>query len=127
MTKFDEAKSDAFKLGIRYDRKQAALHVLAMLEKSSPIARLLAEEVLSEPEWSQQPPVHGGTYWHWNGDYDSGPLPIFVMWSGTSGKCFVSMGQLGLTHAIDCDKYGGWWKELPDPTLPTNPPAQKGR
>lgn len=72
----------------------------------------------AEPEWSQQPPVRSGTYWHWNGDYDSGPLPIFVMWSGTNGKCFVSMGQLGLTHAIDCDEYGGWWKELLDPALP---------
>jgi hypothetical protein len=71
-----------------------------------------------EAPWTQTPPTEQGTYWHWNGDDDSAPVPIFVLYSGTSGKCFVSMGQLGMDHATDCDEYGGWWKPLPDPKTP---------
>ena len=68
--------------------------------------------------WTQTPPAEQGTYWHWNGDEDCAPLPIFVLWSGFSGKCFVSCGQLGFKDAIDCDKYGGWWLPLYAPPLP---------
>lgn len=92
-------------------------------------ARQLAEHLLSFADggtltvkpnagWTQEPPTEQGTYWHWNGDRDSAPLPTFVMYSGFTGKCFVSMGQLGLQHAVDCGDYGGWWKPLPDPKLP---------
>ncbi len=68
--------------------------------------------------WTQTPPSEQGTYWHWNGDSDSAPVPIFVLWSGTTGKCFVSRGQLGMEHATDCDEYGGGWMPLPDPKTP---------
>lgn len=68
--------------------------------------------------WTQTPPAEQGTYWHWNGDEDCAPLPIFVLWSGFSRKCFVSRGQLGIEHAIDCDQYGGWWMPLKAPPLP---------
>jgi hypothetical protein len=119
MTTVEQAKSDALKLGICYDRKEAASHVLAMMGKYSPIVRVLAEEILAEPTWSEQPPMRSGTYWHWNGDSDSSPVPIFVMYSGTSGKCFVSRGQLGLSDAINCDEFGGWWQEFPDPEKPS--------
>ena len=74
--------------------------------------------------WTESPPAEGGTYWHWNGDIDCAPLPMFVMWSGFSGKCFVSMGQLGITEAVNCDEYGGWWMPLETPALPKNPHAQ---
>ena len=68
--------------------------------------------------WTQTPPSEQGTYWHWNGDNDCAPVPIFVLWSGTTGKCFVTRGQLGMEHATDCDEYGGWWMPLPDPKTP---------
>lgn len=67
-------------------------------------------------EWSDAPPTKQGWYWHWNGDHDSAPLPTSVLYSGTSGKCFVSSGQLGLDTAIDCDEYGGFWAPLPRPS-----------
>lgn len=68
-------------------------------------------------EWTQTPPTLQGEYWHWNGDQDSAPLPMFVLWSGHTKKCFVSMGQLGITQAVDCDEYGGWWMPLYAPPL----------
>ena len=68
--------------------------------------------------WTETPPKEQGTYWHWNGDRDSAPVPIFVLYSGFSGKCFVTKGQLGMDHATDCDQYGGWWMPLADPELP---------
>jgi hypothetical protein len=68
--------------------------------------------------WTQTPPTEQGEYWHWNGDEDCAPLPTFVLWSGTSGKSFVSRGQLGIEQPIDCDQYGGWWLPLYAPPLP---------
>lgn len=68
--------------------------------------------------WRQEPPTIEGWYWHWNGDEDSSPIPTNVQWSGTTNACFVSMGQLGLPHAIDCDKYGGWWLPMVEPATP---------
>lgn len=64
-------------------------------------------------EWSNIPPTEQGWYRHWNGDHNSAPIPTSVLYSGTSKKCFVSAGQLGLDHAIDCDEYGGFWAPLP--------------
>jgi hypothetical protein len=72
-----------------------------------------------EEDWTQNPPSECGNYWHWSGDPDSGPTPIFVLWSGTSRKCFVTAGQLGLPDAVDCDEFGGWWKPLPAPGTPS--------
>lgn len=69
--------------------------------------------------WTQTPPTEQGTYWHWNGDNDCAPLPMFVLWSGSDNKCFVSQGQLGISHAIMCEDYGGWWMPLFEPELPT--------
>lgn len=78
------------------------------------------------PHWTQTPPTHQGQYWHWNGDDTCSPLPMFILWSGTSGKCFVSAGQLGITEAIDCDKYGGWWMRLLAPPLPNIALSESG-
>lgn len=71
-----------------------------------------------EMKWTQDPPTIGDWYWHWSGDEDDSPIPTSVQWSGFSGKCFVSCGQLGLGQAIDCDQYGGWWHPMEAPILP---------
>lgn len=68
--------------------------------------------------WTKSPPTEQDWYWHWNGDADCSPLPTSVLYSGSSGKCFVSQGQLGLSHAIDCDEYGGWWLRITTPPIP---------
>jgi len=71
-----------------------------------------------EKDWTKTPPTEQGEYWHWNGDNDCSPLPMFVLFSGSTGKCFVSSGQLGLTQAIDCEEYGGWWLRMIPPSVP---------
>ena len=68
--------------------------------------------------WTDEPPRLQGWYFHWNGDRDCSPLPISVLYSGASCKCFVSMGQLGIERPIDCDEYGGWWTPLVIPESP---------
>jgi len=68
-------------------------------------------------KWSKEPPSRQGLYWHWSGDLDAGPIPLSVMWSGFSGKCFVSIGQYGITQAIDCDEYGGYWQPAIEPAM----------
>ena len=75
--------------------------------------------------WFDEPPRHPGLYWHWNGDDDCAPVPLSVMWSGTNAKCFVSMGQYGIEHAIDCDVYGGWWAKIREPGPPTEEQRHK--
>ena len=88
--------------------------------KLSPFGRLRRVVEKLTAGWTKTPPTIQGEYWHWNGDEDSAPLPMFVLWSGTSGKCFVSRGQLGIENAVDCDEYGGWWMPLYAPPLPNN-------
>lgn len=73
----------------------------------------------SPPDWTREPPAVGGLYWNWNGDEDCSPVPLNVSGGGHGGKAFVKMGQYGLTHAIDCDDFGGWWRPCPYPPLPS--------
>ncbi|WP_266233688.1 hypothetical protein [Paraburkholderia sp. CNPSo 3076] len=68
-------------------------------------------------KWSKEPPSKQGLYWHWSGDLDARPIPLSVVWSGFSGKCFVSIGQYGITQAIDCDEYGGYWQPAIEPAM----------
>lgn len=69
--------------------------------------------------WTEEPPKENGTYWHWNGCQSCAPVPMFVSGQGgMSGKCFITMGQLGITEAIDCDEWGGWWMKLETPAIP---------
>lgn len=70
-----------------------------------------------EPTWSKTPPTAQGWYWHWNGDPGHQPIPTSVIYSGTTGTCFVSIGQLGITEAIFCDKYGGYWMRMREPSV----------
>lgn len=76
------------------------------------------QEVYIAIGWTIEPPKDGGWYWHWNGDNESGPLPFSIGYSGTTGKCFVMMGQLGIERAVNCDEYGGWWMPIYDPKPP---------
>lgn len=84
-------------------------------------AQAKAETVVEA--WTKEPPTESGEYWHWTGCPNSGPLPMFVSRSGSTGKCFVTRGQLGLTEAIDCDEYGGWWLAMKSPALPESEPC----
>jgi len=76
------------------------------------------EELYAKIGWTDNAPTSQGWYWHWTGDDDCGPVPISVLYSGTTGNCFVSMGQLGIDRAIDCNQYGGWWMPIYDPKVP---------
>lgn len=67
--------------------------------------------------WSKKPPTKQGLYWHWTGDLDARPIPLSVLWSGSTNTCFVSAGQYGITQAIDCDKYGGLWTPVIEPEM----------
>lgn len=68
--------------------------------------------------WTMTPPVEQGEYWHWNGDPDSAPSVIHVLYSGTARKGFVPMNHSHTGHAIMCDEYGGYWLRLSTPELP---------
>lgn len=103
---------------MKFDRKEAANHIIFIMGASQ-IAKQLAESVLAEPEWTQNIPTESGCYWSWNGDVDSCPVHVFVSKSGGAPyTTFVMCGQLGLTEAVDCDKWGGWWKRIDMPDLP---------
>jgi hypothetical protein len=71
--------------------------------------------------WSAEPPTEQDWYWHWNGDPECAPLPTSVLYSGSTGTCFVSRGQLGLQEAIYCSEYGGYWQRMTAPDVPEDP------
>lgn len=70
-------------------------------------------------DWVRWEHVDDGCYWWWwNGDEDSCPVPVFVMWSGTSGTWFASNGQHGWTEAQNLSDMDGWWMRIVEPKTP---------
>ena len=57
-------------------------------------------------------------YWWWNGDLDSGPVPVSIFYSYTTQKYFATTGQLGWNRPQDVDEMGGWWLKIPEPIIP---------
>lgn len=68
--------------------------------------------------WSATSPQEQGLYWHWSGSVDDAPIVLSVLYSGSKKECFVSIGQYGITKAIFCSEYGGFWASCPQPELP---------
>lgn len=68
--------------------------------------------------WTKELPTEQAWYWWWNEHTDDAPVPISVMYSGTSKKCFVATGQMGIKQAMDCDKFGGMWMRIDEPAQP---------
>jgi hypothetical protein len=63
----------------------------------------------------------GRWYWWWDEDPDGVPVPVNVMYSPTTEKCFASTGQLGWNRAQDVDSMGGWWMKLVEPSVADHP------
>lgn len=80
-------------------------------------AEKVVNSAVLSPGWASAPPTKSGWYWHWNGDKDSEPLPTSVLRSATNSECFVSEGQLGLTQAVTCREYGGYWIPITAPSI----------
>jgi hypothetical protein len=75
-------------------------------------------------EWKSEvprTPDEAGAYWWWNGDEDSGPIHIEIMYSPTSQTCFAPMGQWGWNTPQETETMGGLWKKLLEPELPSSP------
>ncbi len=68
--------------------------------------------------WTKEPPIKQGLYWHWSGCNDDAPIVLSILYSGTKKECFVSIGQYGITNAVYCNEYGGWWADCTQPELP---------
>lgn len=115
------ADSDASKMAKRdYGIKpgdSGAFDFDAGFQRGIVFGRATARQGVVPPQWSKEPPKAQGVYWHWSGDLDASPIPLSVLWSGSSNKCFVSAGQYGITEAIDCDQYGGYWQVAIEPAL----------
>lgn len=89
--------------------------------RDAEIAALRAQLASAQQDaapWSKEPPTEQGEYWHWNGEEDTAPYIYHILWSGTAKKCFVSIGQYGITEASFCDEFGGWWKRISQPAIP---------
>jgi hypothetical protein len=86
------------------------------------IAAYLARQAQAEQEqWTTEPPTERGEYWHWTGDDAHAPMIYHVLWSGLAKKCFVSIGQYDIKSVIWCDKFGGKWMKIEQPS--TRSPA----
>lgn len=69
--------------------------------------------------WSKSLPNESGLWWWWNEDEDSMPLPVTIMYSGTSDSYFASEGQWGWTRFQNVEEMGGWWMKCIEPERPT--------
>ncbi len=81
-------------------------------------AALSAATIGTGGQWTRDLPTKQMTYWHWDGDEDSAPLPCHVLTSATDDRRFVSANQYGVPHAVDCADMGGWWLPCPTPKTP---------
>lgn len=91
----------------------------------------LAKEALQSPSpamvpvedvkgWTQDHPKESGLYWLWQGDEEQSPFPVTVMYSGTSGKCFVATGHCGWTRHQEFEELeGAWWMPCVEPKHPS--------
>ena len=68
-------------------------------------------------KWTAKPPTEQGLYWHWNGNYENAPTGFSIIKSVTNGKCFISVGQYGITKPIYCEDYEGYWMLCVEPEL----------
>lgn len=59
-----------------------------------------------------------GEWWWWNGDQDSAPVAVSVLYSGFGDNYFASVGQLGWTRAQDVTEMGGLWRQIIQPNPP---------
>lgn len=69
--------------------------------------------------WSKSLPAVQGLWWWWNEDEDSLPIPVSIMYSGTSDSYFASEGQWGWTRFQNVEDMGGFWMRCYEPLSPT--------
>lgn len=69
---------------------------------------------VSKHVWTQSLPDRPGNYWNWGGPF--GEADLVQVRRDTVAGCFsVSEGQLGLTKAVPCAQWGGWWAPVQKP------------
>lgn len=88
-----------------------------MANPAEEIERLKAA---AEFRWRKEYPNEQCLWWHWNGDEDSMPYPVEVMYSGTTGGYFVAMGQHGWNHPQEFADMGGLWCKVNEPGMPSD-------
>lgn len=72
----------------------------------------------SQLEWRESPD-EPGWWWWWNGDDDCIPVPVSIMYSGSEGVLFATVGQLGWTEPqFVVQDWSGYWMRFPEPEPP---------
>lgn len=104
----------------RYCIENVPILIEAALHKklSNNLQVTLTYDAKPQEQWTRQLPTEQGTYWWWNGDQDSSPLHMNILYSATSGNCFASTGQYGWDTAKELECLGGWWLRLHEPEVP---------
>ena len=62
-----------------------------------------------------------GWYWWWDGDVDTRPVAVSVLYSPMGDIFFATRGQLGGDRAHDLSKLQGFWQRLVEPAVPDEP------
>lgn len=96
--------------GFSYERR--ALFAAPVIQEAH-----ASQSASVEDAWSAEPPTEQAWYWHWNGDPDSSPFPLSVLYSGTARKCFVQMDHSHSGQAEFCDTYDGYWMRMREPAI----------
>jgi hypothetical protein len=97
-----------------------ALKAVNELETDSPcdkpqIAPVKPPVAVSKNVWTRSLPERPGNYWNWGGQPGVEADLVQVRRDTVEGCFSVSEGQLGLTKAVTCAQWGGWWALVQKP------------
>lgn len=82
-------------------------HVIAQIDPVMP--------PVSRHAWTQSLPDRPGNYWNWGGQPGVEADLVHVRRDTLAGCFSVCEGQLGLTKAVTCAQWGGWWAPVQKP------------
>jgi hypothetical protein len=72
----------------------------------------------ANPKFTADLPSEEHLWWWWNGDEDAAPVHVEIMYSGSNGEHFASLGQHGWTVAQWVKDMGGMWAKATVPATP---------
>lgn len=81
----------------------------------SQIATEIPFVAVSKHNWSRSLPIRPGHYWNWGGQPGVEADLVLVRRDPVLGCFSVSEGQLGLSKAVTCAQWGGWWAPVQKP------------
>ena len=124
--KLREALSRITRVGTVHG-EQAAFLLCGEIARAALRDESPAKDERAEFPWRKEPPNEQCLWWWWDGDEDSAPCPVSIMYSGTNNNYFAAMDQHGWNESQDLEDMGGLWCKVREPEVPTREQQEAAR